>query len=145
MIALLDVNVLIALFDPMHGHHEAAHQWLGENREAGWATCPLTENGFVRVLSNPAYPGRRTTPLDALGRLADFRNSGDHFFWSDDVSLCDTSIFEPRHIGGYRQLTDVYLLGLAARHEGRLVTFDRGIHRLAVQGAKGEHLEVIGT
>jgi predicted nucleic acid-binding protein len=69
VVTLLDVNVLVALFDPVHVHHEAAHKWFGQNRKSGWATCPLTENGMVRVLSNPAYPGRRTTVHDAIRRL----------------------------------------------------------------------------
>src|SRR5208283_2090850 len=69
MVALLDVNVLIALFDPAHVHHEAAHRWFGVNRKYRWATCPLTKNAFVRVLSNPAYPGQATTIEDALVRL----------------------------------------------------------------------------
>lgn len=68
MVALLDVNVLVALFDPAHVHHDAAHAWFGEHCAQGWATCALTENGLVRVLSNPAYPGRRTS-LDAYARI----------------------------------------------------------------------------
>ena len=88
MIALFDVNVLVALFDPDHVHHRSAHDWLAANREAGWATCPLTENGLVRILSNPTYSGRRTTIEDAVDRLEAFRASGDHRFWPDTVSLC---------------------------------------------------------
>jgi len=65
MIALLDVNVLVALFDPNHTLHEPAHRWFETERESGWATCPITENGLVRVLSNPKYPGRQTTVRDA--------------------------------------------------------------------------------
>ncbi len=78
MIALLDVNVLVALFDPMHANHEAAHEWFADNRQLGWATCPLTENGVVRILSNPGYPGRMTTISDAITRLGSFRESGHH-------------------------------------------------------------------
>lgn len=80
MTALLDVNFLVALFDPMHLHHEAAHEWFGRNRGGGWATCPLTENGFVRVVSNPRYPGRGTSTRDAIARLAEIRRSADHVF-----------------------------------------------------------------
>ena len=83
VIHLLDVNVLVALFDPSHIHHEAAHAWFGPRREEGWATCPLTENGMVRVLSNPAYPGRRTTVADAVSRLTAFAASGHRKFWPD--------------------------------------------------------------
>ncbi len=74
------MNVLVALFDPAHIHHDAAHDWFGAHREDGWATCPLTENGFVRVLSNPAYPGRRTTVADAVDRLGRLARSGGHTF-----------------------------------------------------------------
>jgi len=87
MVALLDVNVLIALFDPSHVHHEAAHRWFGKNRRSGWATCPLTENAFARVLSNPAYPGSRTTVQDAAARLGTFCSDRQHVFWNDSVSI----------------------------------------------------------
>lgn len=143
MVALLDVNVLVALFDEMHVHHEAAHQWFGQNRELGWATCPLTENGFVRVISNPAYPGRGTSLPDAIARLEEFRASGDHSFWPDSVSLRDGSLFRPRHLTGHRQLTDVYLPALAFQHGGRLATFDRTIPLRSVTGARPEHLAIV--
>ena len=77
-VALLDVNVLIALFDPGHLHHEAAHGWFASAEPRAWASCPLTENGFVRVLSNPGYPGRRTTVADAVGRLRRFTETSSH-------------------------------------------------------------------
>ena len=140
MVALLDVNVLVALFDAVHAHHEAAHEWFGRNRKSGWATCPLTENGMVRVLSNPAYPGRRTTVRDAIRRLADFRQSGDHTFWPDSASLCDEILFRPAHLLGHRQLTDVYLLALAVTNGGRVATFDRSMPLPAVDGAKADHV-----
>ncbi len=140
MAALLDVNVLVALFDPVHAHHEAAHEWFGQNRKRGWATCPLTENGTVRVLSNPAYPGRRTTVRDAIRRLDDFLESGDHTFWPDSVSLCDENLIRPDHLLGHRQLTDVYLLALAVTNGGWLVTFDRNFPLAAVEGAEADHL-----
>ena len=143
--ALLDVNVLVALFDPMHIHHEAAHEWFGRNRSQGWATCPLTENGFIRVVSNPHYPGQGTSLRDASARLAEIRQSTDHFFWQDSVSLCDGDIFQPTYIQGHRQLTDVYLLGLAFANRGRLVTFDRSVPLKAVAGAEPRHLEIIGA
>ncbi|HKZ30738.1 MAG TPA: TA system VapC family ribonuclease toxin, partial [Vicinamibacteria bacterium] len=111
--ALLDVNLLIALFDPDHVHHEAAHAWFGTHRSSGWATCPLTENGVVRILSNPAYSPSAERPAEVARRLASFRNSGDHVFWPDDVSLCDSRVFDLSV--GHRHLTDVYLLALAVR------------------------------
>jgi len=142
--ALLDVNVLVALFDPVHTHHEAAHKWFDPHRRAGWATCPLTENGLVRVISNPSYPGRRTTVQDAIQRLAHFRKGSDYTFWPDSASLCDGRLIRPPHLLGHRQLTDVYLLALAVTHGGQLATFDRGIPLAAVDGAKTSHLAFIG-
>ena len=144
MIGLLDVNMLIALFDPGHGHHDAAHDWFAAHRKMGWATSPLTENGLVRILSNPAYPGRRTSVEDAIGRLDSFRRSGDHTMWPDDISLCDAGRVHPHHLGGHRQLTDVYLLSLATHHRGRLVTFDRAIPLAAVPGATQGNLVLLG-
>lgn len=144
MVALLDVNVLVALFDPAHAHHETAHRWFGPNRASGWATCPLTENGLVRVISNPSYPGRRTTVQDAIQRLTGFRESGDHTFWPDSASLCDRQRMRPAHLLGHRQLTDVYLLALAVEHEGQLATLDRSIPLAAVGGAQSHHLLILG-
>lgn len=147
MIALLDINVLVALFDGAHIGHEEAHAWFGQHRGRGhvWATCPMTENGLVRVLSNPSYPGRRTTVGDAIRRLETFRASGGHAFWPDAVSLCDNSLIHPRRVKGHRQLTDVYLLALAVHHGGCLATFDRRISPAAVTGATSEHLALLGV
>lgn len=143
MIALLDVNVLVALFDPTHVHHDVAHHWFRRQRASGWATCPLTENGLVRVLSNPTYPGRRTTVEDAVRRLQRFRHSGDHSFWGDTLSVCEGSRIQLEHVGGHRQLTDVYLLALAVEHQGRLATFDRAISVAAVEGATLRNLAIV--
>ena len=140
--ALLDVNLLIALFDPDHVHHEPAHAWFGAHRSSGWATCPLTENGVVRILSNPGYSPTAERPAGIARRLASFRESGHHAFWPDGVSLSDTGVFN-LGVVGHRQLTDVYLLALAVRREGRLATFDRSIPVKAVRGARADHLTVI--
>jgi len=145
MVALLDVNVLVALFDAMHVHHQAAHEWFGRNRNLGWATCPLTENGLVRLLSNPAYPGRRTTLPDAIARMEQFRRSGNHSFWPDSITVCDQGLFRHPHIGGYRQVTDAYLLALAVRNRGRLATFDRSIPLTSVAGAGADHMALISA
>ena len=142
-VALLDVNVLIALFDPDHIHHEAAHAWFEDNRAAGWATCPTTESGFLRVLSNPAYGAAVSRPLELVARLRQFCASSDHAFWPATVSLLDENVFNLSLIRGHRQLTDVYLLGLAVRVGGRLVTFDRTIPHGAVVGATREHVAVV--
>jgi hypothetical protein len=143
MVHLLDVNVLVALFDPEHVHHEAAHGWFAPAREAGWATCPLTENGFVRVLSNPSYPGRRTTVGHAVDRLQQFTLSGHHAFWPDDVSLLDSGRISRAHLTGHREVTDTYLLALASEHGGALVTFDRNVREDSVVGA-AERLILLG-
>jgi toxin-antitoxin system PIN domain toxin len=143
MVALLDVNVLIALFDPAHVHHEAAHKWFEINRKYRWATCPLTENAFVRVLSNPSYPGQTTTVEDATSRLQTFSSEREHVFWPDSVSIRERGRFRWNHIQGHRQLTDIYLLALAISNQGRLATFDTTISLEAIEGAKKQHLELI--
>jgi len=142
--ALLDVNVLVALFDPAHPNHEDAHRWFGRNRERGWATCPITINGCVRVLSNPAYPTVETTPAEVVLRLRMLCSSPGHQFWPDAISLLDDSLFKPQMIAGHQSITDAYLLGLAVRRKGRLATFDRSIPLKAVAGATSEHLELLG-
>ena len=143
--ALLDVNVLVALHDPTHPNHEDAHRWFGRNRKRGWATCPVTVNGCVRVLSNPAYPTVAATPAEAASRLRVLCADPGHEFWSDSVPLLDESLFRLQAITGHRQITDIYLLGLAVKHGGRLATFDRSIPLKAVVGASTDRLELIGS
>jgi uncharacterized protein len=143
-VALLDVNVLVALFDPAHVNHEEAHRWFGRNRHQHWATCTLTENGVVRVLSNPAYPAALPTPAEAISRLRKLCSADDHESWDDNVSILDDTLFRPTMIAGHQKITDVYLLGLAVRHKGRLATFDRSIPLKAVHGAESRHLEILG-
>ena len=116
-VALLDVNVLVALFDPDHVHHEFAHDWFADHRQQGWATCPITENGLVRVLSNPAYAGSTLRPAAVTSALARFRASGDHAFWPATLSLTDERVFDLSVASGHGKLTDVYLLGLASDDE----------------------------
>ena len=141
-VALLDVNVLVALFDEMHVHHEHAHRWFGLNRRRGWSTCPMTINGCVRVLSNPAYPTVTATPSEVAERLVELCDTSDHHFWPDNITLTDNSLFRCQLIGGHQNITDVYLLGLAVRHHGRLVTFDRSVPVKAVHGAEPGHVVV---
>lgn len=144
-VALLDVNLLVALFDPDHVHHELAHDWFADHEADGWATCPVTEAGFLRVLTNPAYGAPLTRAADLVGSLRTFCSSRQHGFWGDTVSLTDESLFEPSLIRGHRQLTDVYLLGLACRMKGCLATFDRTIPLAAVRGAGPATLQVISA
>jgi hypothetical protein len=141
--ALLDVNLLIALFDPDHVHHDLAHDWFVDHRDAGWATCPVTENGFLRVVTNPKYGVETLRPADLLARLRQFCDSGSHHFWTDAVSLRDERVFNLNFVAGPRQLTDVYLLGLAKKMRGRLATFDRTIPLKAVRGADAGTLHII--
>jgi toxin-antitoxin system PIN domain toxin len=142
-VALLDVNVLVALFDPDHVHHEAAHRWFGSRRQEGWATCPITENELVRILSNPAYTPSPETRGAIIDRLAEFCASGGHVFWADEISLRDPGLFAWTAPVPHQKLTDVYLLGLARSRTGRLATFDRGIPVAAVAGADRGTLELI--
>jgi toxin-antitoxin system PIN domain toxin len=142
-VALLDVNLLVALFDPDHVHHELAHDWFADNRASGWATCPVTENGFVRVVTNPAYGAATTRVVELVERLRSFCGSGHHRFWSGAVSLTDSTLFNVALIPGHRLITDVYLLGLASKMGGALATFDRTIPIAAVKGATRETLYVI--
>ncbi|MGI8741686.1 MAG: TA system VapC family ribonuclease toxin [Bryobacteraceae bacterium] len=142
--ALLDVNVLIALFHAAHINHLEAHRWFGANRRRGWATCPITINGCVRVLSNPRYPILSTTPGEVMTALSNLCSAADHQFWAEDVSLLDEQLFLPARIAGHQKITDVYLLGLAVRKRGVFVTFDRSIPYKAVVGADASHLRVLG-
>jgi len=144
MRALLDVNVIIALLDASHVFHERAHDWLALNGALGWASSPLTENGVIRIMSNPGYSRQaRFTPGDLIARLKQFTRQSDHEFWPDDLSFCDGKSFVTEHLHGSRLLTDIYLLGLAIKHGGRLVTFDQGIPLSAVRNAKIENLLVL--
>lgn len=122
--ALLDVNALVALAWDSHVHHEAIRAWFASNDSAGWATCPITESGFVRVSSNPIVLPSAIGVGAARGVLSALRAHSGHRFLTDDVSISDDDV---PAITGYRQVTDAHLLALARRHGVRLVTFDAGI------------------
>ncbi|MGB8435942.1 MAG: TA system VapC family ribonuclease toxin [Burkholderiales bacterium] len=142
MRSLLDVNVLIALLDADHVSHDLARSWFNRNARAGWASCPLTQNGCVRIMSHVRYPS--PVPVQAgMERLREATTSSHHAFWPDDVTLLDERVADAGRIHGPRQLTDLYLLALAVRHGGRLVTFDRAIAASAIRGAGGKHLCVL--
>jgi toxin-antitoxin system PIN domain toxin len=144
-VALLDVNVLLALFDPHHVHHDTAHDWFEEHSSAGWASCPVTENGFVRTANVAARTGEFVPMATLIDRLRAFQRAGGHEFWHDDVSLLDNARFDARRIHGNRQVTDVYLLALAVAHDAQLVTFDARIPVAAVKGARRDHLVVLAS
>lgn len=142
MQALLDVNVLIALLDAAHVYHCNARAWLEANIEQGWASCPLTQNGCIRILSQPAYPGAQP-PAAIAARLAEATGTRWHEFWPDELSLLEPRCVDWQHVLGSRQLTDVYLLALAVRRGGRLVTLDRAVPLAAVPNAGKTNLEFI--
>lgn len=142
MRALLDVNVLIALLDAGHINHQRAREWLAGRGPAGWASCPITQNGCVRIMSQPSYP----QPLPAaavIERLAEATDAPQHAFWPDDISLLDPRTVRRPHVLGPRQVTDIYLLALAVRHGGTFVTFDTRIAVRSVPGADQANLSVI--
>ncbi|MBM3813251.1 MAG: PIN domain-containing protein [Acidimicrobiia bacterium] len=141
--ALLDVNVLVALFDAGHPHHEAAHRWFKANRSGGWATCAVTINGCARVLSNPSYPGVETTTPEVIRRLDHLCHAKDHQFWAKGISLADEERFQRNLTGPHDKITDIYLLGMAVAHRGYLVTLDRKIPLGAVVAAEEKHLTVL--
>ena len=144
MTDLLDVNVLLALFDRDHVDHGIAQEFVSTRLEDGWASCPITQNGFVRIISQPRYPSPVST-ADALVRLSEATSHDSHVFWADDASLTDPGVLLAQELLGPRQVTDAYLLALAVRHDGRLVTFDSSVPLRAVVGAGPRHLEVRTT
>ena len=139
MRALLDINVLIALHDRDHIHHELAALWLESNIGHGWASCPLTQNGMLRIMSQASY--KNVQDLSVLfEKLRNETTQPGHVFWPDDISLLDAERFHHAHMHGPRQLTDLYLLGLAVKNKACLVSFDARIPLSAVRGASARHL-----
>jgi toxin-antitoxin system PIN domain toxin len=140
--ALLDVNVLIALLDSDHASHGAAMHWFERHAREGWASCPITENGCIRIMANAGYPN--ALPVQAvIKHLADARDPDLHEFWTDEISLLDGDTIDRSRIHGPRQITDIYLLALATSHEGRFVTFDGQIPLAAVRQATQKNLLVL--
>ena len=136
MTFLLDVNILIALIDPTHVGHDAAHLWFSETGAASWATCPLTENGVMRIVAHPKYPNSAGSPAAVAPILTGLCALPGHVFWADDLSLLDPSIVDAGLIATAGQVTDTYLLALAKAHGGTLATFDRKLSAKAVSGGK---------
>ena len=135
-IAVLDVNALLALLWENHVFHARMTRWFTSNENRGWATCPITEQGFVRIVCNAAYmnpaPGIRSA-LNLLQKTAEA--SRNHEFWADDLPLSALSASIRRRLQGPKQITDAYLLALALHHNAKLVTFDRRIEALAGEGS----------
>ncbi len=145
MRGLLDVNVLIALLDLEHPASDTVHRWLAE-WHGGIATCPIVENGAVRIMSQPAYAqgGPAIPSGDIVQRIARMKQTAhDLVFWPDAISLSDGKRFDAASIHGARQVTDIYLLGLAVAKDATLVTLDRNIPLRAVRGALAQHLTTL--
>ena len=144
MRALLDVTVLIALLDSDPIHHQRATRWMSRAQFAGWASCPITQNGCIRIMSQPAYPG--ALPLrSVVDRLGLATRHSSHQFWPDSVALVGHPDIAWDHLTGHRQLTDAYLLALAVSHGGRFVTLDSRVSLRAVPKARPEQLVVLAV
>jgi toxin-antitoxin system PIN domain toxin len=140
---LLDVNVLIALMDPAHVQHDNAHNWFARSGGKAWATCPLTQNGVLRIVGNARYPNSPGTPAAVAGLMAKFMAHSGHEFWPDNITLLDGKHAHTARLLDSAQVTDSYLLALAASHGGKLATFDRQLVTDAV--VNGSHaLHLIG-
>jgi len=139
---LLDVNVLIALAWPVHVHHATVTDWFIKKGCKSWATCPLTQCGFIRISSNPAIIKDAVRPEHALDILRKMTSGSTHRFWADELSIANPNFSFSRLLTGHRQVSDAYLLSLAIHHRGILATLDRGI--LGLDGGAG-HVELIGT
>ena len=144
MRSLLDVNVILALIDFDHVFHARSHDWWNGVNDNGWASCPLTENGVVRIMSRPRYSApEQYSPKEIINWLTEFIRDTDHEFWPDALSLTDPRLFDHGRILGPRQITDHYLLALAVSHNAIFVTFDQSISTAAVKNALPGNLLVI--
>jgi len=124
---LADTNVLIALLWPTHTRHSVVVKWFNRHRSRGWATCPVTQLGFVRVVSNPAFSRDAVTPAEAMSLLAGNTSATDHVFWPDELSFEQAVTFAGNRLVGHQQVTDAYLAALAMHRGGVLATLDEAI------------------
>jgi toxin-antitoxin system PIN domain toxin len=138
---LLDINTLIALCDPNHVHHERVSTWFEDIARRAWASCPITENGFIRILSNPGYPGLSGSVSVAVQLLQELRRHKGHEFWPDDYSIVAGSVNLSDEARS-KNVTNLYLLGLAARKKSKLATLDARIPAHLVSGGR-EAYEVV--
>ncbi|MDP1899849.1 MAG: PIN domain-containing protein [Rubrivivax sp.] len=122
---LLDVNVLIALIDPAHVQHEQAHEWFARVGRKAFATCPITENGLLRIVGHPKYPNSPGPPSAVVGALAAIRGLPGHEFWPDSLSLVDSKLVDAARLSSHARVTDSYLLALARANRGQLATLDQ--------------------
>ena len=121
---LLDVNVLIALVDPAHIQHDLAHEWFARVGRKGFATCPLTENGLVRIIGHPRYPNSPGPPSAVAAALIAIRSLPGHAFWADSITLVDNPWIDLERLSSHGRVTDTYLLALALENAGKLATMD---------------------
>ncbi|SMH50225.1 TA system VapC family ribonuclease toxin [Mesorhizobium australicum] len=142
MAYLLDVSVVIALIDRTHIGHDAANLWFADARPRGWATCPIVENGVVRIMSQSSYPNAQASPAVVAAALQQLCRLPAHEFWPDGLSLTSSTLFDLQALSSAHHVTDMYLLGLAAAHDGKLATFDRRLRTEAVQNGP-QHIEII--
>ena len=142
MRALFDVSVLIALFQPDHIHHQRTHIWWELNQQFGWASCPISENGFVRIISQPKYPLPQTVST-AIKILTSAKRHTNHQFWSDDLSLLDERVFDSSAFTQHGQVTDSYLLALAIHNGGKLITIDQNIKTTPALKFTRDHLQIL--
>jgi len=140
---LLDVNVLLAWLWPAHEAHKAAHSWMQSHREEPWATCPITEMGFLRIVTTRSFSPNAPGWAEAVKILRQHtEGSSGHFFWQDSLTLAEVDLRFGSRIKGPSQITDAYLLSMAVHHEGRLVTFDYRTQSLAPKGSE-EHKALV--
>ena len=143
MRALLDVNVWIALFADAHQFSDRAKSCVN-SPGTQIATCPLVENGVIRIMSMPSYGRRGGVPMQQVrARLSEACSALDHDFWPDDVTLRSDALVDFSRVQGHNQITDLYLLALAVQHGGCLVTFDQAIALSSVHGATATHLRLL--
>ncbi len=141
---LLDTNLLIALFWPSHEKHDLAAKWFARRRGEGWATCPMTQAGFVRIVSNPAFSRDAVQPREALQVLSANIAAKDHEFWPDELPVAMAVAFAGVRLVGHQQVTDACLLGLAIRRGGVLATLDQRIGALTEsKSAERKALEIL--
>ena len=136
---LLDVNVLIAMAWPAHDSHDKIQAWLSLHATSGWATCPITQAAFVRILSNPSFSRNSLSPRDALALLQTNLSHSAHQFWPDELSLVQALSSLAPQLDGHQQVTDAYLLGLAMHRAGKLATMDKSIFRLLPEKTAQNH------
>jgi hypothetical protein len=142
MTRLLDVSALISLLDANHTHHTAVMGWFGQNKD-GWASCPITQNGYLRIVTQDKYPNTISVEK-AISTLEQAVSGPGHKFLHDDISLLDQQLVAHQHVQGHKQLTDIYLLALSVHHGAQFVTLDEGVPRVAVRRATNASVHVIG-